>query len=63
MLTTTLLMRFLLTSHGSTGDIFPVIRLGRALVEAGHDVRFMPSVNLFKKDVESAGLKFVQNAT
>ena len=52
-------MRFLLTSHGSTGDIFPVIRLGRALFEAGHDVRFA-TVNLFKKDVESAGLKFVK---
>ena len=52
-------MRFLLTSHGSTGDIFPVIRLGRALVEAGHDVRFA-TVNLFKKDVESAGLKFIK---
>lgn len=52
-------MRFLLTSHGSTGDIFPVIRLGRALVEAGHDVRFA-TVNLFKEDVESAGLKFIK---
>ena len=52
-------MRFLLTSHGSTGDIFPVIRLGRALVEAGHDVRFA-TVNLFKSDVESAGLKFIK---
>ena len=52
-------MRFLLTSHGSTGDIFPVIRLGRALFEEGHDVRFA-TVNLFKKDVESAGLQFVK---
>ena len=52
-------MRFLLTSHGSTGDIFPVIRLGRALVEAGHDVRFA-TVNLFKADVESAGLRFIK---
>ena len=52
-------MRFLLTSHGSTGDIFPVIRLGRALVEAGHDVRFA-TVNLFRKDVELAGLKFIK---
>tara|TARA_B100000035_G_scaffold314856_1_gene332685 strand:- start:1140 stop:2399 length:1260 start_codon:yes stop_codon:yes gene_type:complete len=51
-------MRFLLTSHGSTGDIFPVIRLGHALVQAGHHVRFA-TVNLFKKDVESAGLCFV----
>ncbi len=52
-------MRFLLTSHGSTGDIFPVIRLGRALLEAGHDVRFA-TVSLFQKDVEKAGLKFVK---
>lgn len=52
-------MHFLLTSHGSTGDIFPVICLGRALVEAGHNVRFA-TVNLFKKDVESAGLKFIK---
>ena len=52
-------MRFLLTSHGSTGDIFPIIRLGRALHEAGHHVRFA-TVDLFKNDVESAGLNFVK---
>jgi len=52
-------MRFLLTSHGSTGDIFPVIRLGHALLEAGHDVRFA-TVALFQKDVEKAGLKFIK---
>lgn len=51
-------MRFLLTSHGSTGDIFPVIRLGHALVQAGHHVRFA-TVNLFKNEVEAAGLEFV----
>lgn len=51
-------MRFLLTSHGSTGDIFPVIRLGHALAQAGHHVRFA-TVSLFKKDVESAGLHFI----
>ncbi|MAH08207.1 MAG: hypothetical protein CL961_00885 [Euryarchaeota archaeon] len=51
-------MRFLLTSHGSTGDIFPMIRLGHALVQAGHHVRFA-TVNLFKNDVEAAGLCFV----
>lgn len=51
-------MRVLLTSHGSTGDIYPVIRLGRALVEAGHTVRFA-TVSLFKEEIESAGIEFV----
>ncbi|MEN8734758.1 MAG: glycosyltransferase [Lentimonas sp.] len=51
-------MRFLLTSHGSIGDIYPVIRLGRALVEAGHQVRFA-TVTLFREEVESAGIEFV----
>lgn len=51
-------MRVLLTSHGSTGDIYPVIRLGRALVEAGHTVRFA-TVSLFREEIESAGIGFV----
>ncbi|MGZ0710163.1 glycosyltransferase [Coraliomargarita sp. W4R53] len=51
-------MKVLLTSHGSTGDIYPVIRLGRALVEAGHDVRFA-TVSLFRAEIESAGIQFV----
>ncbi len=51
-------MRVLLTSHGSTGDIYPVIRLGRALVEAGHEVRFA-TVSLFREEIESAGIQFV----
>lgn len=51
-------MRVLLTSHGSTGDIYPVIRLGRALVEAGHSVRFA-TVNIFKEEIEAAGIDFV----
>ncbi|PXA05102.1 hypothetical protein DDZ13_03830 [Coraliomargarita sinensis] len=51
-------MRVLLTSHGSTGDIYPVIRLGRALVEAGHDVRFA-TVSLYREEIESAGIKYV----
>ncbi|NBB78849.1 MAG: hypothetical protein GVY36_05300 [Verrucomicrobia bacterium] len=51
-------MRVLLTSHGSTGDIYPVIRLGRALVEAGHAVRFA-TVSLFRGEIESAGIEFV----
>ena len=51
-------MRALLTSHGSTGDIYPVIRLGRALVEAGHEVRFA-TVSLFREEIESAGIGYV----
>jgi len=51
-------MRVLLTSHGSTGDIYPVIRLGQALVEAGHHVRFA-TVSLFREEIESAGISFV----
>ncbi|WP_269527079.1 glycosyltransferase [Coraliomargarita parva] len=51
-------MRCLLTSHGSTGDIYPVIRLGRALVEAGHTVRFA-TVSLFREEIESAGIEYV----
>lgn len=52
-------MRALLTTHGSTGDIYPVIALGRALREAGHDVRFATSA-LYQPDVERAGLTFVR---
>ena len=52
-------MRFLLTSHGSTGDIYPVIRLGRTLLDAGHNVRFA-SVNLFKEDIINAGIQFIE---
>ena len=48
-------MRVLLTSHGSTGDIYPVIRLGRALLKAGHEVRFT-TVSFFREEVERAGL-------
>lgn len=51
-------MRVLLTSHGSTGDIYPVIAFGRALLEAGHEVRFA-TAPLYREEIESAGLAFV----
>jgi len=51
-------MRVLLTSHGSTGDIYPVIALGRALVDAGHRASFATSP-FFREDIERAGLDFV----
>jgi len=50
-------MRIVLTSHGSTGDIYPVIALGHALKANGHQVRF-GSASLFRKDIERAGLEF-----
>lgn len=51
-------MRVLLTSHGSTGDIYPLIGLGRALREAGHHVRYA-TAPLYQKEIEKAGLEFV----
>lgn len=51
-------MRVLLTSHGSTGDIFPLIGYGKALKEAGHEVRYA-TAPLYRKDIEKAGLDFV----
>jgi vancomycin aglycone glucosyltransferase len=51
-------MRVLLTSHGSTGDIYPLIGLGRALREAGHEVRYA-TAPLYQRDIEAAGLEFL----
>jgi len=51
-------MQVVLTSHGSTGDIFPMIALGVALRDAGHAVRFATSPP-FRAEVEAAGLVYV----
>lgn len=51
-------MRALLTSHGSTGDIYPVIALGKAMKAAGHEVRFA-TVEFFREEAERAGLEFI----
>jgi len=51
-------MKVLLTSHGSTGDIYPAIRLGRALARAGHEVRYA-TVSLFREEIERAGITYV----
>lgn len=50
-------MRVVLTSQGSTGDIVPMIALGRALVAAGHETTFA-AINLYKDLIESAGVPF-----
>jgi len=50
-------MRVILTSHGSTGDIYPVIALAVALQKAGHQVRFA-TIPHYKEDIEAAGVEF-----
>ncbi|MBC2605185.1 glycosyltransferase [Pelagicoccus albus] len=52
-------MTIVITTHGSTGDIFPLIRLAIALQNSGHTVRFATS-KPFRPDVEAAGVPFCQ---
>ena len=51
-------MRVLLTSHGSIGDIYPMIAYGKALKEAGHYVTFA-SAPLYQDELSRAGLNYV----
>ncbi|ATC62673.1 hypothetical protein CMV30_01090 [Nibricoccus aquaticus] len=51
-------MRVILTSHGSTGDIYPVIALAVALQKAGHHVRFATMPH-YQADIEAAGIEFL----
>ncbi|MEO0796359.1 MAG: glycosyltransferase [Verrucomicrobiota bacterium] len=51
-------MKVVLTSQGSTGDIIPMIALGRALIEAGHETRFAAST-LFQNVIEDSGIPYV----
>ena len=51
-------MKVLLISQGSTGDIYPLIGLGRALLAARHSVRFA-SAPLYKDEIEDAGIDFL----
>ncbi len=50
-------MNVLLSSHGSTGDVFPLIALGAALNAAGHRTTFATG-SLHRNAVEEAGLRF-----
>lgn len=52
-------MNVLLTSHGSTGDIYPMISLARALKSSGHEVSFA-TTPFFQEEIESAGIRFVR---
>lgn len=51
-------MNVILTSHGSTGDIYPMVALGHALVAAGHEVKFA-TAPLYREAVQRAGLEYV----
>lgn len=50
-------MRIVLTSHGSTGDIYPVIALAVALQRAGHSVRFA-TIPHYQEEIEAASVAF-----
>lgn len=50
-------MRIVLTSHGSTGDIYPVIALAVALRRRGHAVRFA-TIPHYQPEIEAAGVEF-----
>ena len=52
-------MRVVVTSHGSTGDIYPLIALCVALRDAGHSVAFATSPP-FRAEIEDAGLDYVE---
>jgi vancomycin aglycone glucosyltransferase len=52
-------MRILLTAFGSTGDVYPIIAYGRALVQRGHSVIFA-TPPLYRAEVEKAGLSYYE---
>lgn len=52
-------MHIILTSHGSTGDIYPMIAFGVALQKAGHRASFATSPP-FRTEIESAGLNYLE---
>ncbi|MDR2674401.1 MAG: glycosyltransferase [Opitutaceae bacterium] len=50
-------MRVIVTSHGSTGDIYPVIALAVALRDAGHDTVFA-TLPVYREEIGRAGVAF-----
>ena len=50
-------MRVILTSHGSTGDIYPMLALAVAMQKAGHEVRFA-TIPHYEADINAAGVEF-----
>jgi rhamnosyltransferase subunit B len=50
-------MKYLLVSVGTAGNAFPMVGIGRALQQRGHEVR-LAALGRFRTSVESAGLAF-----
>ena len=50
-------MKVLLISQGSTGDIYPLIALGKALQKANHSVAYA-TAPLYREEIEKAGIKY-----
>lgn len=55
-------MRVLMLVHGSGGDVYPQIAVGRALARRGHEVSFVTNP-YFAGAVRSAGLDFIASGT
>lgn len=51
-------MRVLILVHGSSGDVYPQIAVGRALLERGHEV-LLATNPYFETAVRRAGLQFI----
>lgn len=51
-------MKALIITFGSTGDIYPMLGLSKALLAAGHEVCFA-TASLFGPEIESEGVPFV----
>lgn len=50
-------MKIVLTSQGSTGDIFPIIGFARALKKSGHEV-VLATIDVYQEEIERAGIDF-----
>lgn len=55
-------MRVLMLAHGSGGDVYPQIAVGRALAGRGHEVSLVTNP-YFESAVRSAGLTFIATGT
>ena len=55
-------LRILLATIGSSGDVHPVIGLGRALKARGHQVTVVTN-DLFSEQIRANGLEFVPLGT
>src|SRR5262245_49573723 len=50
-------MKYLLVSIGTAGDAFPLLGIGRALAQRGHEVLFA-SLGRYRRFAEGSGLAF-----